>query len=108
CDVLNDLGYEVWQAPDGQAAIALAQTMRRIDLLISDVGLPGMNGRQLADILRGDRPDLRILFITGYAERAAIRGEFLGQGMEMIAKPFAMDVLSAKIREMIETLAPAP
>ena len=108
CDVLNDLGYEVWQAPDGQAAIALAQTMPRIDLLISDVGLPGMNGRQLADILRGDRPDLRILFITGYAERAAIRGEFLGQGMEMIAKPFAMDVLSAKIREMIEAPAPTP
>ena len=107
CDVLDDLGYEVWQAPDGQTAITLAQTMPRMDLLISDVGLPGMNGRQLADILRGDRPDLRILFITGYAERATVRSEFLGQGMEMIAKPFAIDVLSAKIREMIEAPAPA-
>jgi len=97
----------VWQAPDGQTAITLAQTMPRMDLLISDVGLPGMNGRQLADILRGDRPDLRILFITGYAERATVRSEFLGQGMEMIAKPFAIDVLSAKIREMIEAPAPA-
>ncbi|EQB12726.1 PAS domain-containing protein [Sphingobium lactosutens] len=107
CDVLDDLGYAVWQAPDAQTAITLAQAMPRMDLLISDVGLPGMNGRQLADILRADRPDLRILFITGYAERATVRSEFLGQGMEMIAKPFAIDVLSAKIRDMIEAPTPA-
>jgi PAS domain S-box-containing protein len=101
-DVLNDLGYEVIQAADGVAAVTTAQSMSRIDLLITDVGLPGMNGRQLAEILRQSRPALKILFMTGYAEGAAIRGQFLAEGMEMITKPFAIDLLSTKIREMIE------
>ncbi|WP_434384587.1 response regulator [Melittangium boletus] len=101
-DVLTDLGYGVRQAEDGRAALPLLAEMERIDLLITDVGLPGLNGRQLAEIARQKLPGLKVLFITGYAERAAVRGEFLEAGMEMLTKPFAIDVLSAKIREMIE------
>ena len=75
--------------------------MARVDLLVTDVGLPGMNGRQLADEARAIRPGLKVLFVTGYAERAAVRAEFLDEGMDLIAKPFAIDTLSARIREMI-------
>ena len=80
----------------------MLQSDTRIDLLVTDVGLPGgMNGRQLADFGRVARPALKILFITGYAEKAVATGDQLGPGMEVIAKPFAMDVLTAKIKEMI-------
>ena len=64
--------------------------------MISDVGLPGMNGRQLAEIARQHRPDLPILFVTGYAENAAIRAGFLGTNMAMITKPFALDTLAGQ------------
>ena len=74
---------------------------KRIDLLVTDVGLPGMNGRQLADQARETRPDLKILFITGYAESVAISDGFLQPGMEMITKPFDLDNLSRRIRAMI-------
>jgi len=100
-EVLEDLGYRAIEASDPQAAIAVLNAPDAIDLLISDVGLPGMNGRQLAELARDGRPDLPILFITGYAENAAIRAGFLGSNMEMIAKPFALDVLAAKINEMM-------
>lgn len=76
--------------------------MTRINLLITDVGLPGLNGRQVAEIARQRHPGLPVLFVTGYAEKAAVRGGFLDEGMDMITKPFAIDVLSARIREMIE------
>jgi CheY-like chemotaxis protein len=66
------------------------------------VGLPDMNGRQLAEIARQHRRDLPILFITGYAENAAIRSGFLGTGMAMIMKPFTLDALAAGVGEMIE------
>ncbi len=101
-DVLETLGYAVEAAADGRAALPLIDTMTRIDLLITDVGLPGLNGRQVAEIARERHPDLPVLFVTGYAEKAAVRGGFLDEGMEMIIKPFAIDVLSARIRAMIE------
>jgi DNA-binding response OmpR family regulator len=72
-----------------------------VDLLITDVGLPGMNGRQLADQARETRPGLKILFITGYAESAAIADGFLQPGMEMITKPFDLNNLSRQIRAMV-------
>ena len=74
----------------------------RVDLLVSDIGLPGLNGRQLADAARIKRPDLKVLFVTGYAENAA-GSAFLEAGMEIIIKPFAIDVLADKIRAMIQT-----
>lgn len=99
--VLSELGYAFLEAADANGAIPILQSDQRIDLLISDVGLPGMNGRQLAEIGRQLRPDLRVLFITGYAEHAAVRGGFLDPGMQMITKPFTFDLLTAKVREMI-------
>lgn len=77
-DVLQELGYRTLEAAEPQAAADLLQSNRAFDLMISDVGLPGMNGRQLAEIARSHHPDLPILFITGYAENAAIRADFLG------------------------------
>ena len=101
-DVLEELGYRYLVAHDGTSALALLD-IPRIDLLVTDVGLPNMNGRQLAEIARQRRPGLKVLFITGYAENAAVRGGFLAPGMEMMTKPFALDALGAKIRQLIET-----
>nr|WP_152739594.1 MULTISPECIES: ATP-binding protein [unclassified Pseudomonas] len=100
-EVLGELGYRFVEACDANGAIPILDSGQRIDLLISDVGLPGMNGRQLAEIGRQLRPGLRILFITGYAEHAAVRGGFLDPGMQMITKPFTFELLTAKVREMI-------
>ncbi|MBV4462816.1 signal transduction histidine kinase [Pseudomonas sp. F-14 TE3623] len=99
--VLSELGYAFVEAGDADSAVPILDSGQRIDLLISDVGLPGMNGRQLAEIGRQHRPDLKVLFITGYAEHAAVRGGFLDPGMQMITKPFTFDLLTAKVREMI-------
>jgi signal transduction histidine kinase/CheY-like chemotaxis protein len=99
-DVLQDLGYFPIEAAEPESALPILASDQRIDLLISDVGLPGMNGRQLAELARKHRPHLPILFITGYAENAAIRAGFLGSNMAMIMKPFAIDSLAAKIGEM--------
>ena len=70
--------------------------------MVSDVMLPHINGRKLAEIARAARPDLKVLFVTGYAENFTSRGEFLDPGMDMLTKPFALDDLGAKIRALIE------
>ena len=100
--VLDELGYAVIEVADPRLAAPILESNRPVDLMVSDVGLPGMNGRQLAEIARQHRPDLPILFVTGYAENAAIRSSFLGRNMDMITKPFSLDVLSAKISEMLQ------
>jgi PAS domain S-box-containing protein len=100
-EVLHDLGYRALEAGDGPTGLRILRSPERIDLLVSDIGLPGMNGRQVADAAREGRPDLKVLFITGYAENAAIAHGFLAPGMEMVTKPFAVDALAARIREMI-------
>ena len=99
--VLSELGYAFVEAGDADSALPIIESSQRIDLMISDVGLPGMNGRQLAEIGRQIRPDLKVLFITGYAEHAAVRGGFLDPGMQLITKPFTFELLTAKVREMI-------
>jgi len=99
-DVLDMLGYRALEAAEANAAMAILKSGEPLDLLISDVGLPGMNGRQLADIARQLRPGLRVLFMTGYAEQAASRG-FLDSGMDMISKPFTIDLLATRIRSML-------
>jgi DNA-binding response OmpR family regulator len=101
-DVLAELGYDVLLAADARPAIPILQSDRRIDLMMSDVMLPHINGRKLAEIARASRPDLKVLFLTGYAENAAVRGDFLDPGMDMLTKPFALDALGAKVRAMIE------
>jgi len=99
-DVLDMLGYRALEAAEANAAVAILVSGEPLDLLISDVGLPGMNGRQLADIARQLRPTLRVLFMTGYAEQAASSG-FLDKGMDMISKPFTIDLLATRIRAML-------
>jgi CheY-like chemotaxis protein len=101
-DILVELGYEVLLASDARPAIPILQSDRHIDLMISDVMLPHINGRKLAEIARTSRPGLKVLFVTGYAENAAVRGDFLDSGMDMLTKPFALDALGAKVRAMIE------
>ena len=103
-DFLTELGYAAIEAQDGASALPVLRGRQRIDLLVTDVGLPGgMNGRQLAEMARQLRPGLKTLFITGYAEGAASRARFLEPGMDLIAKPFTLDALGAKIRRMIES-----
>ncbi|MBC7799497.1 MAG: response regulator, partial [Gemmatimonadaceae bacterium] len=101
-DVLQDLGYAAIEAADGASALHILRSDVRIDLLVSDVGLPGgMNGRQIADAARSLRPDLRVLFITGYAENAILSHGHLDPGMHVLTKPFAMDALTSRIRDLI-------
>ncbi len=101
-DVLTEQHYRTLEAKDGPSAFAILESGKRIDLMITDVGLPGgINGRQIADRARVLRPNLKILFITGYAENSAISNH-LEAGMSVLAKPFAMSTLANKVREMIE------
>jgi PAS domain S-box-containing protein len=104
-DALKELGYSILEAADARPAISLLQSDRSIDLLISDVVLPHVNGRKLAEMARGWRPQLRVLFVTGYAEHAADRQEFLDSGMDMLLKPFSLDTLASKVRTMLEERA---
>jgi DNA-binding response OmpR family regulator len=101
-DALRELGYRVLEAGNAAEALELIDANQDIALLFTDVGLPGgINGRQLADLARAHRPELKVLFITGYAENAAIAAGFLEPGMEMITKPFATDAFGAKVRAML-------
>lgn len=103
-EVLEDSGYQVLEAEDGPSGLAILQSGVRIDLLVSDVGLPGgMNGRQVADAARATRPGLRVLFVTGYAETAAVGAGSLETGMQVITKPFAIGDLASRVRDMLET-----
>ncbi|TXN64607.1 PAS domain S-box protein [Methylobacterium sp. WL6] len=101
-EVLEDLGYTAIEAADGVAGLAVLQSDMRIDLLVTDVGLPGgMNGRQMADAARVGRPDLKVLFITGYAETAILGHGHLDPGMEVLTKPFPMDALATRLKALI-------
>ncbi len=101
-DVLQDLGYAAIEALDGAAGLRVLQSDARIDLLITDVGLPGgMNGRQVADAGRDLRPGLKVLFITGYAENAALGHGHLDPGMHVMTKPFPLEALASRIKELI-------
>jgi CheY-like chemotaxis protein len=101
-EVVAELGFSALAAMDGPGGLEILRSQERIDLLISDVGLPGLNGRQLADAARLLRPGLKVIFMTGYAEVAAFAEGFLEPGMALITKPFAMTELAAKIRSAIE------
>lgn len=101
-EVLGELGYTAIEAADGSSALRVLQSDARIDLLVTDVGLPGgMNGRQLADFGRVARPKLKVLFITGYAEKNVMAGNQLETGMGILTKPFAMEGLAGRIKELI-------
>ena len=100
-EVLEEAGYRTLSAQDGQSGLRILQSGRRVDFLITDVGLPGgMNGRQVADAARVARPELKVLFVTGYAENAAVGDGQLEPGMGIITKPFEITTLAKKVREM--------
>ena len=101
-EVLDELGYSAIEAADGVSGLKVLRSDVRIDLLVTDVGLPGgLNGRQMVDAARANRPNLKVLFITGYAENAAISNGHLERGMHVLAKPFAMERLAARIQSII-------
>ncbi|WP_200845079.1 PAS domain-containing sensor histidine kinase [Roseomonas sp. 18066] len=101
-EVLQELGYQVIEAPDGPAALRVLQSPRCIDLLVTDVGLPGgMNGRQVADAARVERPGMKVLFITGFAENAVLSHGHLDPGMHVLTKPFTLEALGNRIRQII-------
>jgi len=107
-EVLDESGYAVIEAGDGPAGLKVLETDARIDLLITDVGLPnGMNGRQVADAARSLRPGLKVLFITGYAENAAVGNGHMEPGMELLTKPFTMAELGRRVSEMLGKTAEA-
>ncbi len=103
-DVLHDLGYAAIEAVDGSTGLRVLESGARVDLLVTDVGLPGgMNGRQLADAARAKRPDLHVLFITGFAENALLNNGQLEPGMAVLTKPFAIDALATRIRDLVRS-----
>ena len=105
-DVLTDLGYGCIEAGDGAAGLRVLESDTTVDLLITDVGLPGgLNGRQVADAARALRPALKVLFVTGYAENAVLSHGHLDPGMQVLTKPFGMDALAERARRMIEESA---
>jgi CheY-like chemotaxis protein len=106
---LRDLGYQVLEAGNGPMALQALEVggQTPVDLLVTDVGLPGgLNGRQVADAARATKPDLPVLFITGYAG-AILEGQ-LAPGMVMIGKPFTLEAVAAKVKSMIEGLETLP
>lgn len=103
-DVLKELGYRVEVACDSHEALPVLQGVDPVDLLVTDVGLPGLNGRQLAEIARQHRPGLKVLFMTGYAREAEVRGDFLDHGMDLLTKPFTIDELAQRVRHLIESI----
>lgn len=100
-EVLNELGYVHIEAADSREALLVLRSERYVDLMVSDVGLPGMNGRRLAELARETRPTLKVLLVTAYTERATAHSEFLAPGMDLILKPFTLDILGNKISAMI-------
>jgi CheY-like chemotaxis protein len=101
-EVLEGAGYRVLAAEDGASGLRILNSPGRLDLLITDVGLPGgLNGRQVADAGRVARPGLSVLFITGYADNAAVGNGNLETGMEILAKPFELEALTRRVRDMI-------
>jgi CheY-like chemotaxis protein len=102
-EVLHDLGCAALEAADGPSGLEILRSAQRIDLLVTDMGLPGLNGGQVAEAGREHRPDLKVLFMTGYAKNATIADGFLRPGMNLLTKPFTLEALASRIKEMINT-----
>ncbi|UMY18849.1 response regulator [Methylobacterium organophilum] len=100
-EVLDDLGYTVLEASDGPAGLALARGDARIDLLVTDVGLPGLDGRSLAEQARAERPGLKVLFMTGYADNALFEDGAAAPATQLVTKPFAVDALAERVRSLL-------
>jgi CheY-like chemotaxis protein len=105
-DTLRELGYRVLEAPDARAGLQLLGSHPEIQILFTDVGLPGgMNGRQLAEEARRIMPNLKVLFTTGYARNAIVHDGRLDPGVELLPKPFTQAALADKLRNIIDARA---
>jgi two-component system cell cycle sensor histidine kinase/response regulator CckA len=101
--LLETLGYRVWKACGAEEALRLVGASReKLDLLLTDVVMPGMNGRELADALQSHGPGLKLLFQSGYTHAVAVRAGIVHAKMAFLQKPFTLDALSRKIREVLE------
>ncbi len=102
-EVLREAGYNVIEAGDGVAGLSLLESNLHVDMLVTDIGMPGMNGREMADRARRTRPELRVLYITGYAEKTAFPSGNVGPGSHLLLKPFAIQDLLARVGQIIAT-----
>jgi CheY-like chemotaxis protein len=100
--LFQELGYRVLEAPDGATALAILERHPNVDLLFTDVGLPRMNGRQLAEEARRRLPNLRVLFTTGYAKNAIVHHGRLDRDVDLIGKPYTFAELSEKVRAVLD------
>jgi len=108
-EILRELGYSILEAATGLAALRVLEAHPEIDLLFTDVGLPGgMNGRQLADEARRRRPDLKILFTTGYARNAIVHEGRLDPGVQLVTKPFTYAAVGQKLRDILDARSRPP
>ena len=102
-EILRGLNYRVYEAPEAETALGVIERKRvRIDLLLTDVVLPGMNGRYLADEVKARAPDVKVLFMTGYSRDAIVHHGRLDPGVEMIQKPFTEAALASRIRDLLD------
>jgi CheY-like chemotaxis protein len=101
-DVLRELGYIAIEAEDGPAGLRILRSAVRIDLLITDIGLPGgLDGGQIAEAARKLRPEVKVLFITGFAEKAVLSHGHIEAGMSVLTKPFAMEALASRVKGLL-------
>jgi signal transduction histidine kinase len=105
-ELLGEAGYQVLEADDAPGALRILDTGTSVDLLVTDVGLPGLNGRQLAEMARQSRPALKVLFVTGYGYNAGLGSHTLELGMEVLSKPFTTEALVIRVGEMIDRASP--
>ena len=101
-EALRDLGYSVMEAGDGRDAVKLLQSREDISLLFTDVVMPNMTGRELADIAKHMKPDLKILYTSGYTRNAIMHDGTLEDGLQLLTKPFTMQELAAKLRSVLD------
>jgi CheY-like chemotaxis protein len=105
-DALADLGYRVLEAEGAEAALRLLDAHPEVTLLFTDVVMPGMDGRRLANEALQRRPDLRVLFTTGYTRNAVVHNGVLDPGVHLLGKPFTVEALAAKLREVLDGAGP--
>jgi CheY-like chemotaxis protein len=101
-EALRELGYSVVAAEDGASALRLLAQQPSIALLFTDMVMPGMTGRELADRAVQQRPDLKVLYTTGYTRNGIVHGGKLDAGVELLPKPFSIDQLARKVRRVLE------
>lgn len=101
-EALHELGYTVFDSESATAALEIVDRVADVKLLFTDVVMPDINGKKLADEALRRRPDLKVLFTTGYTANAVVHGGVLDPGVHMIGKPFTLDQLAAKVRAVLD------